>query len=450
MSYETSPLKAEAEKIFLTGQKPVHFYWTGNLLAGNRSLPLIKVLSIKINRYYDRDFSDEILCEAVVGLGEYDKLIYPNKTDLKISINGLPLSEINGETDYEGDFQISDYKAVLLPDRVEGLEGNMELSSDQETMDRMKLKVIQLQLLDPIVEQVRMLSTGGIFRNVVNAKLVRFLLEQTKKQVVSDVERAIRGVDVTEGHLLTVRDHVLIPHGTKLHAAPDFLQRHCGGVYASGLGYYLQSGLWYVYPQYDLTRFGSSRTALTVLNLPTSKQSGIERTYSVSGQTVVILATGETVVNDDREIMAQQSGHGARYSNAATLLDGAGEVSGNRMVVSRARNNAEFASEVRPSGLTMVDTAGPVITDNPTRATEQLAPRKGVVVQTVWQHSNPSLILPGMPLRYVYMRNDLVEERFGVVLQAQHSATLAGMGITAQRHRNATTLTLFIQPLEEG
>jgi hypothetical protein len=68
----------------------------------------------------------------------------------------------------------------------------------------------------------------------------------------------------------------------------------------------------------------------------------------------------------------------------------------------------------------------------------------------VWEHSEPSLIVPGMLCRILYLSDDTIQQKYGVILKKHDSVQMAAPGLTVARHVTRTALSIFTQSQLQG
>lgn len=337
---------------------------------------------------------------------------------------------------------------MLLEQHSDLIEGVASGVADEETSDLAGVQKYHIQLVDLAAEQLRMKSVGGIYRDMTTSDVVQGILSMASADLGLDETASVQGVDVVAGNNDQRRDHIVVPHGTRATELPDYIQQHAGGVYSAGMGYYLQNGIWYVYPQYNLRRFPAEPRNLTVYNIPQRRLPGVERTFMSDEERLIVLATGETKQTDESELAQLSRGNGVRYLDANRVIGSWRSVDLNTATAKRSDNVRELSLKSRKVGLNYAPMSDRRVTANPYFETSEIAPRLGTVVQAVWENADPDLIYPGMPARYVYLEGDVLNDVYGIVLGADHSIDLQGRGITAERYRCNMLVTLFLDIAE--
>lgn len=445
MEIENSALYREVEAIITSPAKPVHYAWTAQIHTSKETLDVFRVLSIDIVRDYEGNYADQTILTAVIPAGTYAKRVYPARSNLDITVKRVQLHEVSTDVNTETAAQTERYAATLLDKGDPVLEGNGRNTPTEESLNLSALVEIQFQLVDKAVEQLRMVSIGGIYRKTTTEEVVKAVLTKESQAIRVDGAQLPRGVQMVPAGNQQARDHVIIPHGVKLVDLPQYVHTKCGGLYSAGLGYYLQDGYWYVYPCYDTQRIADTRSTLTLINVPSNKFPGAERTYRVDGSNVIAMATGEVKFSDDSDYRQLNSGNGVRFADANVFMSGLTNTSGNKTTISRAANNSEFVAVKRDNGKNNVQLSERSITANPFVEYSKLAARNGGYLSLVWENSLPAVIYPGLMVKLLYLDAGEVKTIIGVVLKAHHYVHTRGQSLMEGRHYTNTMLSLFVQ-----
>lgn len=447
MAIENTLLYNEFKQIANSGSKPIFALWTCEIYAGKEMVKPFRIKTIDINRNYDTEYSDIIVIETLIPEGTFNSKIRPFEDNLEIQLFKNPLGEVGTTPNQEVNTESQRYRATIIEDGTTVIKKATPDNLDIEGADLTNLKTVYFQLVDIVSEQLRMRTTGGIFIDAIPALVLRTILGKESKKVSGAGDQIVRGVDLVEPSNNKVYKHVIIPEGTRVVDLPKYIQEKCNGIYSSGIGYYLQKGLWYVYPLYDIERYPKTPKTLTILNIPEDKFPNIERTYRVTANQVIVLSTAGLKHFDDSESLQLNEGNGVRFTDASVVVEGFGKHKPGEYVVDRKVNNTEMMFERRKTGNNHTPVARDPISSNPFVEYSRLARRAVTHVQMVWENSNDSLIYPGMPAKIVYENNNEVEEIEGVVLRAQHFITGQGQSMVDSRHITQTVLTLIIKRL---
>lgn len=445
MEIENSALMREIEEIIRSTKKPVHFNWVAQIHIGAEFHQAFRVISIDIERDYEKSFADQVMIKLMLPAGTYAKRIYPARSKLDIVLYRFPLNETGGGIDAEAAVQTQRYTAVMVDRGDPIVEANAMNTPTEESLNLSDMVTIDFQLIDKTVEQLRGASVGGVYRSVSAEDVIKTLLVGASQALTTETVQRPRGVDMVEPNNKTVRTHIVVPHGLKLVELPGHIQQKCGGVYSTGLGYYLQDNYWYVYPCYNTKRLNQSVKTLTLINVPSNKFPSIERTYRVDGNNVVALVTGQVSFRDESDARQLTEGNGVRFSDADKFMDSFAELGENKVVVSRGTSTTEVISAARANGNNNVHLSPDAITANPYAQYSEMAKRNGAVLSMVWESSLQSAVFPGMLVKIMYLDSGEIKTNVGVVLKAHHYIHMRGAGMTSNRHYSNTMLSVFVE-----
>ena len=62
-----------------------------------------------------------------------------------------------------------------------------------------------------------------------------------------------------------------------------------------------------------------------------------------------------------------------------------------------------------------------------------------------WEQADPTIIYPGMPVRYIYEHNGQLAELFGTVVGAQYTIISGSKNMLGGRHNCNAALQLFLE-----
>lgn len=447
MALENTPLVEEITEIFGGGPNPVNFVWECVISLPDRDVRANKVVSIDINRDYLNNFGDEVVIKITVPHGFYNSEILKNRDKLFFELTRKPVSE-NGEGTSPTEIYTKLYKALPLRESSGILSGNIPQAQDSEAMDLMNLVEVEFQLLEPVLKNIAIHQTGGIFRETVPANAVRYLLTTVLKGMDLPKEESVLGVDMVSPDNKKPSAHVIIPHGTNLEDIPTLVQEEWGGIYNTGIGSYLQDNIWYLWPQYRLNRCENEKRTARIYNLPPNRYPGIERSYRMNGEELVILSTGEARHLDQSYGEQYNQGTGTRFTLGKRIMDGFGEAKENKFTINKAENNIEINS-VFDTDFVYSPVSNKRISNNLFSEASRLSRRLGSTLTLVWENSRIELIYPGMPVKFHYLENNEIKELNGVVMSAHHLIYDDKPGPVQRRHKTNTAITLFIEKTKD-
>lgn len=449
MELRESPLWQEIQSIaFNEALTPPVYSWKAEIVMdnGNKTVKPFKVLSLEIFRDFRNAYGDEVILEVMIAAGDFVYDVYPNRQNLLINLTKEGVSSETGDSTMAPDIEAQQLRATMMDDHSVTVEGLMNVAHSREALNTIDILTVKFQLLDLALERIRLHSVGGVFRDAIPADVLKYILTSVSTGLDLDEVNVIKGVEMVDSPNQDTYKHIIIPHGTKFPEMPMFINHKVGGLYPSGMGVYLFRQHWYVYPLYDLTRFENTTKTLTIINVPKNQLPGIERTYRKTANQIIVLATGDVKHSDKSESNLLNEGNGVRYMDSRRVIDGYANTDEgeNKAKIMRAENNNEFITDERPSGLNNVVTSGQRITANKYVEMSKLAHRAGAELQLLWENSDMGAIYPGMPVKYMYIKDNAIKELTGTVLGAQHYVQTQGKGMTNSRHRTDTALHLFI------
>lgn len=449
MEITYTPLYREATSIINNGDTGSNLGWSAliHLPGINGTYAPLQVIAINIRSDFVKAYTDEFTCTLMIPLGKYARLIYPNRTNLEITLTKTPLKESSEDVKYNTDLESERYSAILIDGDKSPTVGQGRETNDEDALDLLDMLPVSFQLTNKATEKIRMVSVGGIFRNTTVKDTILTVLTKEAQAVKVDNKRVLEGVDIVEPKNTTKRDHVLLPQGIKLFDVCDYIHKNIG-VYNAGIGSYIRGKTWYVFPLYDTTRFNDTKVTLSLLILPKNKFTQIERTYKKKGNSLTVLITSDTGFKDDSGTQYLNYGNGARFADANRFMEGFNETLNNATIVARAKNVNEFKLEDRPDKVNLVNVTQNKITANPYYEYSKLTARKGGIFKAIWENSDPTLLVPGMVTRISYFDDNQVKEIYATLLGAEHSSMRMG-DYGSKKHVVNSLLYFFVNQKAE-
>lgn len=443
MDFEKSALWREVEDISAQAQ-PVHAYWSADIHTPSLTVPAMKVLSVDEIEDFTENFSDIVVLRVAVPAGQFATKVYPNKSQLEITLYRNAIGEVSSGENIDDPRQSERYVATLFDRGSPIMDARGQQIPTEDSLDLTKIEIVDFQLFSKAVEQVRMHSVGGRFRRHTPKEILEGLFASESRKLSVDGQQIPDVVDVTDPSNTAVREHYDLPHGIKLIDVPSFIQRECGGIYSTGLAYYLKKEAWYFWGAFDTTRFNKADYTLTMIVVPSHKLPGSERTYRLDGKNLVVLVTGDVKFLDDSEQQQLNHGNGVRSGDASTVMTDWVTVENNKATASRGASNNEFVGQPRPNGNNNIQISPRAMSANSFELSSDIARRQGSHFDLLWENSNPRLLRPGMPVRVLYLDNDEIKILDGAPIRYASYVETVGPGLLSTRHRQNTRITLFV------
>jgi hypothetical protein len=444
MGFESSLIYDEVKKVIGDGSKAVHWVWECEFIAGGKIVPAKRIVTIDIVRDYFAAYGDVITLECLIPAGTYRTILQNYDDTLQARLYKKPLMENSTQVDITQQPQTQLYRATIIEGGVDKVKYSSPDNTTSTAADLSHFVTARFQLQDIAIEQIRMHSVSDIFVNKTPGEVLRYILGNESDRLKLPADQKVRGVNLVQPSNMEPRPHVIIPP-TPVVDIGGYIQNYCGGVYSTGLGCYLQKGLWYVYPLADLTRFATAHKSLTIAAVPADKLPQIDRTYRENPKNLIILNTGKLKHFDNKEQVVFNQGNGVRFTDASKVMTGFGTYKAGVYKVDRGNNNSEFISTKRQTGLQNVATSDARITSNPFVEYSRIALRECTYLMFTWENSDESLIYPGMPAKFIYLDNDHTREMMGVVHKVHHFITGHGNSMIDNRHITQSVITLLVK-----
>lgn len=452
---EKSAIWADVRDIFSSGQKGIKHELRGMLHTEKEDISVLKIMATDLIRNYHSSIADHLVVEFKMPLGEYAVRLYPFRTNLEFSIKTIVLQETAGAQASNGKISLQRYKAVFLVDQNPHLAASDFEQYDTETMNKSTIIDVRLELHHRSLEPLRIKTVYGSYRQSTPKQLIHNLLAGESQKILVDGNPAIDGIDIVEPDNSEAREHTVFPNGTLISTVPTFLQEKMGGVYNSGIGTYLQiynsKTLWFVYPLYNTARFDTCKDSkLIVYSVPEDRFPALDRTYSLDGNILSILATGAKKYKDTADIDYMNSGSGFRMTDASSFMRKPVVPTEDGPKAVRTRLNYEVSAEDRADGLNyapVVNTGG---SSNPFKHYSSINSRRLAQVDITWDNCDPNLIYPGMPVKYVFLDNGKIVELKGTVNFVHALTSLQGHGINGNVYRTKMAISILVNEKESS
>lgn len=351
--------------------------------------------------------SDDMRLRAQIQPGVYSKQIQPFRDDLIIEI-----------VERQGFGQVmKKYRAIPMSGSDPELEGNHTALANLMANDHINMVSVDFQLFELGFAKFRNAPASDIFlmaklEDVFHDKLSEF--GETLNLTGPD---SWKGVDVEQPvDNDRIFKQVVIPANIRLMDLGDYLQNdEKFGVYNTGLGLYYRKGLWRIYPLYRDGRYEKARRVLNIYRLPENVFPTLHNTWIEDEKSITIFSTGKSVNNDDTDIDRQTHGVGQRVIAADAVMGETGRYYNKGVAVTTREDSlSEFKTVNRKSGEEWIP-LDPTPTSNLGKRLTKNAENDTSVTTVPWHNSDALKIDPGMPLRFYYMRGDILVYKEGSV-----------------------------------
>lgn len=461
---EKSPIWPEIKKIIYSGKKDIRYEYRGMVHTEKEDIPVIRIISIDNIRDYVNNIGDHIHIEFKMALGEYAIRLYPYRNNLEFTIKKIPLKEWITRKDEKIPIETVRYKAVFILNQNPIVNVSELEHIDPESLNKVDIIDVKLQLIDRCLEPLRVKTVQGIFRNYKQKDIIHSLLGGESLKVLVDGKPSIDGIDIVEPDNKELIKHYVVPDGMHLIALTSHLQEEMNGIYNSGLGTYYQiykkMKFWFVYSLYDFKRFDEPVNKAIFYAVTEEKLPGEDRTFRRENDIVHIVVTAARKYQDSAETDYMNYGVGFRTSDARPYMKKPVKITLAGPVGSRVNLNHEAAVEDRKDNLNYMPVTSRKlssnkffghrgISSNPFVDYSDINARNTARFDLTWENADPQQLHPGMPCKYIYMdRNKLVELK-GVILFVHIFTSVQGNGITNKTYKTMCSITIVTQKYKE-
>ncbi len=420
--------------------RPASYKLKLDIIVDGLILESIKVIAEDGTRNFENSYADSIVVTAQFLVSTFERYIYNNRTKLKATIRAIPIGESTDAENLASSILERQYSAILVETRDFSLQGLPNYNGD------LGIGEFQFQLVNPAIEQFRLMTGGSCFHKQNPGQVVKGLLTYLSQQIKVPDKYQIKGVELWPPDNQDVLKHVIVPATTPAPDIPGYIQKYAGGVYNHGIGYFLYMNIWYVYPLYDHTRYERAKTTLDLFIIPKNRSTGSTRTFQYREGRLQVLITGDVRHKDSTDLQHLNAGNGVRFMKASPTFNQFAEVKGNRAFTNTDKTTAQFLINKREGINQSVRLSDNPITDNVCYEMSKLAARNGQIMVLVWENSRPDLLLPGMPLRIYYGAEKGYSTLTGTLLNVTYVTQLDSPGVTNERYRTSTALYVFVNP----
>lgn len=418
--------------------------WKLVIKANGEEFRPLNVDSITIDKLFVGNYADELLVTCNFVADQFYQGILPYRNKLEATLIKIPLMNITHPTrDSKAQTLTNNYIAQLVEGNSDIISGDNPLAVNKGHASQLAVVPVQFQLYNPVIDHIRKTTFGTVFRDTLPMDALRYVLMKISKPDVAEVNNTIRGMDVVPGYTEEPRKHIVVPHMSKLIDIPEIINKEIGGFYPTGFSFYLHKGNWFVFPPFDSQRFGKQTPSLTIIKIPSWRMPNVDRTFRFTDTQVIVLSTKETIHRDMSESTQLNDGNAVRFVDSNSLMDNFGERTENKLKVSARKNVTEVVSQERAEG-DYITSTGTLVTNDYNIEYSKLALKNGSIIQTQWDNSNPDLLVPGMPVRYIFADGKETKEMYGTLQAAEVLNYRTNVNAAEGRFVALTLLTIFV------
>lgn len=358
---------------------------------------------------FETTYRESRTITLALSLGDVISYIGPYQDDIKIMLH----------TSASTDDQLVDsvmYRGYLRDDLPRNIMSSASpMLEDTESSNRAAIVNISFAINLIVVEYLDNISIGTVVRPAPPFTILKTMMRVYLDQINLSESDRITSLSMYEPSNFEARTQTPIPQNTRLVDLPDLLQSKFGGIYSTGLGFFLHKRDLYFWPMYDLVRDKYNQKYLHVIIGPSKHSIMVDRTWVVEGNVISIIASSPINVKDDSLGQINQGGDSVRYMDGHKVLNKTGSVSNNIYTADRATANTEITALRTRQPLNIIRPSKSKVTSNIYWELSKIAKRGVVYLQVTWRFSNHELVIPGMLVKLFYHRGDEVHETVGSV-----------------------------------
>jgi len=442
MAVDATMMFREVDLVAKAGQGAALYRIDCQILADGKWYTPYKLDLWMQERNYQTDWGEGCMVSIMIGLGTYTYQLAKNRDNLIVDLKFVPVMENSGSQRSDLKARIYRYRAIIMNQMDPTLSNKQSQASNEEALNRLPQQV-QLQLMSETNYRLSMVSTGRIFRQVAPLDAVYALLTEAMQKVGGNNDEKLKGINVAPGYNTQKRNILTVPQGTLLKRVTHYVHEEEGGLYPTGVNCFIQDQYFWIYPLYNVENTNKQLKTLKVYNVPSNRLDGAERTYRLTDNQVIVLATGDATSLNQSLNDKLNAGNGVRFADARKLLDGFAVTKDNRLLMDRATNMFETVGTKLATAFNNVSWAG-APTGNPYVHYSELASKQGQQVTMTWRYGDSDLLFPGMPVEFSTVIDDKMHTYRGVLHRVNEQRLPAQDGAVADRHPSSINLTLFI------
>ncbi len=449
---ENTSLWKDVSTIVNSPANNTFFDYTATIHTALEDYKAITLLSVDIVRDYHNNIGDQISAIFVISFGDYVKRFYPFKNNLELTIAYIPKSSNISKTPNTNKLTKQRYKMVFLPNENPHIDVTDFSMMDKLTLDHMEPVNVRVQLLDRSLEPLRIKMTSGIYLNVKPETLLRTVLGNEANNILVDGKPSIDSIDIYPPDNTDIRKHVVIPNNTHVLSMPTFMQEKMMGVYSAGIGNYLQTynskKTLFVYPLYNTQRFKTTQNTSKIIFyfMPKFRYKGIDNTYTQDGNIIKVVCSSDKHYMDDGETGYMDKGVGFIQADARSFMGKPVILDSNNVPQgSPAQISTYVANTSRDDGLNYAPNSQHAISANPFLGYSEVTRRNVSKIDLMWDHSDSSLIYPGMPCQFVFLENGNLATINGVVIYTHTIIAKTTKGLVNNLHVRNTFVSILAE-----
>ncbi|UQT03515.1 putative virion structural protein [Serratia phage vB_SmaM-Kodama] len=437
-------LRKQAMEITGSGSYP-RFRFRLIFTLPRRKLEVTRVIEKYTEADYVSSFTHDTEMRIAVITSDYN-LLYANRDNLNAVLIQEQVDPVSSTPITSGLRYNTQFKVILKDNTVAQMSSDSSLTTAPYSDGKDELRMVRIQLVDPIAVSMNTKYAQGIFRYAKPSDVLKgMILSQTKIDSDQGLPPllSLDMVDPENDGQSDIVGDVIIENGTRMVGLAAFIQDQITGIYNHGIGSFIQNQRWYIYPIFNTRRYTKTTRRLTIIQSTSLMIPASDRSFKMVGNDITVVCAGAVKMQDlsvSNSINGETAMH---FTRASGFLDNPTINDNNQSVYNRQEISADITAEPRKDKRTMANVKG--VTDNLARVQSELASKRGMVMVTTWQRSDIRLLTPGMPVRVYYDNGGNVTALEGVLIQANEQWTGEQPGLLANTMKSAAALFLYLE-----
>lgn len=444
MSIEDTSLYQDVLNLSTNNEPVTQRIFECTLTDNSYQIDTVCVNALSIDRDYKHNYSDCAVIEVMVPEGTYAKSIYPRRRGLYALIKAIEVTKTGLPIDGYRPMVVQRFRATIIDAVSPSVLNAKEEGEDFNKGDIGSLISLSIQLTDEVSEYIRQVTLQAVLRKVTVFNAVKTLLIPTALKRKTNA--MANGVLMSPADNTKVYKQIILNPSLSAIDLVDWLQDNYG-IYNNGLGVYLQKKYWYVFPLMQTVHFKESDKTITIISMSADRMRGTEKTFLFKNNHLLILATANIEQKDNTDSFQRNIGNGMRYINADRVIDRYSQTTQGATRVSKKNNVIEYKAFSREDGYNYVPFSSDISSVNNSNTLSTLSYSQDNIVKITWENSNPTLLLPGMQVRYLYRENKKIKKLTGTLLGVRQYYSAIEKGILQSIQSSVSLLTIVLNSL---
>lgn len=363
------------------------------------------VIGMDLTRDYAGKVTDNINISMMMGLGEYNSIIKPNRDMMQITIY----------VNYNGKIYEDRFKAIVLTDHVDDMK-----NYDDDFKDKMSMLEITFQGVSLNYALVKNMTSSGVVSNRRLDYIIRHHMLKQLENLEIDSRKAKPLIDITDIHNTRLYNNVVISDKITLLDIPSHLQAKYG-LYNGGIGTYLYKNnnddlVLSVFSLYNSDSVPKLRRLVIYIPDNDNPSTVINKTVILDNDELKIIVNAKVKdIGRTDDLADFDYGCGFTTVNSNQVMDRVATKSGDKIITSadRYQDSQKTSSRNNMASIKVVDH-----NDNLYAVRTINLLNKSYVKSMQWNFSRPDYLIPGMGVDIVRNYNGNIIREKGVLISS--------------------------------